>query len=855
MNSFALHITRVGLATLLASASFAANDGTPLPTGNLAQLAYTDGQPALRALDQEIAAAGTDAAKLNAIADRLVQELGKSGVSEAGRQAICQRLGTLLTEKSPLAANRAALKPFEAMLTNDREVEFVRLALEPVPGAAIDQLFTDAVPASKGRARLAILQALGARRTAAAVPAVARLLGDADAATSAAAAHALAAIGNPAALTALQTAANATAPHVIAARLDILRATPVAQAAVDLQQLAVDNAQPAHVRGAALRTLLDLEPAKATERIVTALSGSDWTITEAAAEAIAASKAPNLVSTLNGKLTSFDAATQAAVISGLGRKGDASSIGVVTDALKHADAGVRAAAIDALARLPGSQATVAALAEIAAGSGPESGLARQSLTRINGPQLDQVFLQGAQSGTAKVQGVYIEQLGARNIPGSATLLNQFRKASDPALRGAAALALRETAPPSEQGALLAWAMEATDATELTRVLQALIAVTQRKGGDDRSAPIITAIEQAQPEVAIRLIPVLPRLGDDRALAAAVKLALGGNAPIATAATGALARSNEDTVLPHLVRIAEQTTSEADRRTAQTAALRLLERDQWWQTRVTRSARQLYPTLKDDGLRRRLVASLHQARDDDALTFLESVQPDPVVGETATATIEKNLVNRGEKGKLAAAAGPTEWRPLFDGKSLSGWKSNETPGVFTVEDGMIKVSGGRSHLYHLGYDEHATFRDFEFRAKVKTTPGSNSGIFFHTAWVDSGWPTHGYEAQVNNTQSDRRKTGSLYAVKDVLDNAPAKDGEWFDYYIRVEGNHVVIKVNGETTVDWSEPADWPTADLPHRKLSSGTFALQGHDPKSTVYYKEIFVRRLPFTPRAATPAKK
>jgi hypothetical protein len=200
------------------------------------------------------------------------------------------------------------------------------------------------------------------------------------------------------------------------------------------------------------------------------------------------------------------------------------------------------------------------------------------------------------------------------------------------------------------------------------------------------------------------------------------------------------------------------------------------------------------------------------------------------------------------GLVVARAAETGWTKMFNGKDLSGWKSNEeTPGVFTVQDGTIKVSGGRAHLFY-GADGNANFKNFEFKAKVMTTPGANSGIYFHTAFEPKGWPTKGYECQVNTTHTDRKKTGGLYAVQDVIDNAPSKDNEWFDYYIKVEGHHIVIKINDKTTVDWTEPADWDPAkslkDMPGRKLSSGTIALQGHDPKSTTYYKELYIRRLP-----------
>ena len=198
------------------------------------------------------------------------------------------------------------------------------------------------------------------------------------------------------------------------------------------------------------------------------------------------------------------------------------------------------------------------------------------------------------------------------------------------------------------------------------------------------------------------------------------------------------------------------------------------------------------------------------------------------------------------------AGDVAWTSMFNGKDLTGWKSNEAteekPGVFTVAEGELKVSGGRAHLFYVGPDGAAKFKNFEFKAKVKTTPGSNSGIYFHTEFQEKDWPKKGFECQVNTTHKDIKKTGGLYAVKDVLNNAPSVDGEWFDYYIKVEGKHVTIQINGQTTADWTQPDDWdPTKSLKNmdgRKLGEGTMAIQGHDPLSTTYYKDLFIRALP-----------
>jgi predicted small secreted protein len=192
------------------------------------------------------------------------------------------------------------------------------------------------------------------------------------------------------------------------------------------------------------------------------------------------------------------------------------------------------------------------------------------------------------------------------------------------------------------------------------------------------------------------------------------------------------------------------------------------------------------------------------------------------------------------GKATAKAG--QWQSLFDGKSLDGWQASENKDTFTVRSGMIIAHGPRSHLFYVGPVNDANFTDFEFKADVLTTPGSNSGIYFHTAYQETGWPDKGFECQVNTTHSDPKKTGGLYNVQDVMNNAPSVDDKWFHYYIRVEGKHVIIQIDGKTTAAWTQPEDWtPPQGMPGRKIGEGTFALQGHDPDSVVYYKNIMVR--------------
>lgn len=177
----------------------------------------------------------------------------------------------------------------------------------------------------------------------------------------------------------------------------------------------------------------------------------------------------------------------------------------------------------------------------------------------------------------------------------------------------------------------------------------------------------------------------------------------------------------------------------------------------------------------------------------------------------------------------------EWISLFDGKTLNGWKAAEHPGTFTVADGAIVVYGDRAHLFYEGAVNNHNFTNFELKLKVMTFPGANSGVFIHTAYQDEGWPAKGYEVQVNNTQSDWRRTASIYAVQDVKE-VYMKDNEWFDMHIIVQGKRIIVKLNDKVVNDFTEGENG--------RLTGGTFALQGHDPGSKVMYKDILVRVLP-----------
>ncbi len=173
-----------------------------------------------------------------------------------------------------------------------------------------------------------------------------------------------------------------------------------------------------------------------------------------------------------------------------------------------------------------------------------------------------------------------------------------------------------------------------------------------------------------------------------------------------------------------------------------------------------------------------------------------------------------------------------WLILFDGTSLADWEINERPDSWSLQDCALVAHGKRSHIFYMGPD--TPFVNFELIAEVYTERGSNGGIYFLTHYQENGWPQAGFEAQINNSYFiDPKKTGSLYGIDNVWFRSPAKDNRWFTYSILVVENNITIRIDNEIV----------TEHQVELRPTSGTIALQAHDRRSVVKYRDIRLRRI------------
>lgn len=199
--------------------------------------------------------------------------------------------------------------------------------------------------------------------------------------------------------------------------------------------------------------------------------------------------------------------------------------------------------------------------------------------------------------------------------------------------------------------------------------------------------------------------------------------------------------------------------------------------------------------------------------------------------------------------LAAALLPgASWKPLFNGKDLSGWQM-VGPGRFVVENGLMKTEGGMGLLWHTGEKlGHCTIRVVYRTASEH----ANSGVVIRLpeAPPDPWYAVHnGYEVQIDAGGDEWHTTGALYSLSKVTRRAQKPQGEWNTMEITLDDQTTVVRLNGEVVnmfrgdqpvperKQWFEPVRGPRPD-------AGYIGLQNHDARSVVFFREVSVKSLP-----------
>lgn len=618
-------------------------------------------------LDVAVAEAGKDPAKLAELGHKLVALFADPEATPAARQAAAQRLALVLAANPPPKAN-AALVTLGRALRDAATANDARLALDPVPGEAIDGLYLEALKESTGAARVTLIQGAAARRIEMAVPVLVPLLKSDDAALAGAAAHALGQIGGAAALRALENAPDAWSPGIVDARLAVAaNATPRTAGRI-YEAIYGNPGAPDPQRATALRGLIAVRPGSAVKYIQQTLSGNVPAFQQAALEAVAELRSDDAVRQLAQQLPRWAPDVQLGVITAFGRRGEAAAVPVLTSLITSEDVAVRHAAIEALGRLPGNTSTAQLLARLASEAGDDAKVASTALTRLHGPGLDEFVLAGATKGEPHLRPVLIRQLAQRGQLEAVPALFAMRSDAEARVRLAALESLGEIAPPSEQAALLDWALGTADAAEQNRAVRSLIDVLLRDETEDtRADSVLARIDSGDAKVKQALVPVLPRVGGQRALNALEELSLATEPAVASAAVSQLGRWTGNEAAPVQVRVAEKTSDAAVRRSATSAAIRVLEKE--------RDAK----GIDETNLLGRLMAVTEATETKIELLWLLSRMSDAKAQEIVERAVSEAAVAAVAKQAADAIRSNREWPPRIQASGASDKVPNITDG--------------------------------------------------------------------------------------------------------------------------------------------------------------------------------
>ena len=202
--------------------------------------------------------------------------------------------------------------------------------------------------------------------------------------------------------------------------------------------------------------------------------------------------------------------------------------------------------------------------------------------------------------------------------------------------------------------------------------------------------------------------------------------------------------------------------------------------------------------------------------------------------------------------IAARTQTKEWKPLFNGKDLTGWK-HVGPGGDTVEDGMIRTHGGMGLLYWTG----GKLSDCRIRIVYKMRDfNDNSGVFIRIPLEprEPWMPVHyGYEVQIDNhpessNEDDYHITGALYSLTKPLSKPGRPGPEWNTMIITLDGPRTIVELNGSKVTDYTEGQPVPDRKFdyePQRGLrpNEGWIGLQNHSDNDIVFFKDISVQPL------------
>jgi len=742
----------------------------------------------------------------------------KTELPRNDKVTLCHELGRVGTKD--------AIAPLAALLDNPELAHAARYGLEMIPEPAADEALREAAGRLKGLLLVGVLQSIGNRRDAGAVPLLTKFLGDADQAIVVAATTALGKIATPAAGEALKPMLG-TSPSAAEAYLACAVAAQSPKSALSLYGdiLTAKGAVPKSVRMAAMRGQMLASGTDDMALWEAAIQSADADETDIALRtALAFPKSETVTKSIAQMLGKLPA-KQSRLCEVLAERGD---VAAEPELLALAKGGAndpenRLAAAAALTRL-GRPSVLPILTELAAVENADiSARARVLLVGFSGKEGDAAILVLLESTEANKRLMGITLAASGRVVAAVPKLLSLTGDADAKVSEASFKALGDLAGAPDVPALLTIVERTSGADTATRALSAVCVRLAGAGTEAALEPVGVAFGQAQGKVKHALLKALCAVGTAQALEMArTAAAQNTDAELKETAMRLVCEWKTREALPELEKIAQEAASERLKILALRGYVRLT---------------MLEPVSQEDK-EAALIRARGWAVRDDERTLIDATLKD--IRQTAN----------DEKG----------FKPMFNGKNLNQWEAAKSgpwwhvvEGVLTAESTPVMVCKTNDHLIWKG----GTPGDFELRTEFRLSKSANSGIQLRSEAVSN--KDTGYQADMNGAGNyvgflyhpkmhliggrgekvtlgvDGKKTAERFANAAELQKV-YKVEDWNSYRIICRGTEITLYLNDVLMSRFT--------DLRPDSPKQGTITLQMHaGPPMKIEYRNLRIKML------------
>ena len=404
----------------------------------------------------------------------------KSDAAHKAKADACRELSRVATAKS--------VPTLAGMLADEKLGHMARYALEPIPDPSVDQALRDAMGKLKGMPLVGVIGSLGVRHDARAIPAMAKLLNDADPEVARAAGRALGKIGGPdavKALTAALTKAKGRQLRAVCEGLfrcaeEFAAAKKSAPAVAIYDRLRALEAAPHQVRTGAIRGAVLARDTGQLPVLLEALRDKRYVVFNAAIRTSMELPGKAVTKAMLDAMKTLGADRQLLMVQTLGARGDADAGDALLVAAGKGPLDVRLAAITSLTRL-GHAPAVPLLTELALGNEAKlAATAQKCLANFPGKQGQAAVLALLGHKDPKARRLAVEMVSRRALAGATPMLLKAARDADADVRATAIKVLRDIAGAEDLQALLALLIEAKDATTTRGAEEALRTLCARE---------------------------------------------------------------------------------------------------------------------------------------------------------------------------------------------------------------------------------------------------------------------------------------------------------------------------------------------------------------------------------------